>query len=135
MDNKSNYKEFRECVKTHPYLQFMKNYVKHDYNEVRELEARYYGWLLDRTDDNSMSLLNVVGLYSMANYCKLQYGNWLDADGFTYEESVEADVYGLFKGLHPTVRARVEKDFTRLQDYMKTQNPAMRRRNIFFPHP
>ncbi len=135
MDNKNNYKEFRECVKTHPYLQFMKNIASLDWESVRALDARYYGWLLDRTDDDSPSLLNVVGLYSVVNYCKYQYGNWFDADGFTYEESVEADVYGLFKELHPTVRARVEKDFTRLQDYMKTKNPAKRRRNIFFPHP
>ncbi len=136
IDFKTNYENFKKCLKRYPYLKFLEDVACCDMGTLKKYEGRFYSWILNQKDSESETMLAVVGHYSKISYCKYQYGYWPSVCDFTYLDSVASDMGDLFTILHPTIRERLEYDYKRLKRYVKTKDPVLRKNNCFLiSHP
>ena len=107
----------RETLKKHPYLKCLKPYAYYREEWLTAQDGMLYLKLQESKDKSLEEVLSLVNRYSKVNYCKYQFDHWHDAESFTYADSVEADVKGLFTILSGEAKKRIREDLARLRAY------------------
>lgn len=98
-----------------------------DFKDLVNLEDRLYYNLVHGIGSN---IRNAVE-YAKVNFCKYLYGFEFNPYPYSYSESIEADIYGLYKLLPEKDYKILLKHYKDLEDYEYNNKPISINDNIF----